>query len=271
MKYTTRFLAAAAVMAMTSLSANAALVAYYNLNETVSSTTIADSSGNNYSATGGSSGVTLGSSSITAGTYGAITVTSGTASFFGTSADFSGGKFDVGSTGSAAIAGLLTKNGSSAPTGNFTVMAWINSDNAANRFFLGSGSASNNGWKFGNNTQTAFVTVNVQQGLGTTSVSTTTWQHVAFTYSNGAGKFYYNGNLAGSVNYSNYNEEGTGSVTSIGARPFGGEAFDGQVDEVKIFDTALSESDVRLAAVPEPAAALLGGLGLLALLRRRRA
>lgn len=43
----------------------------------------------------------------------------------------------------------------------------------------------------------------------------------------------------------------------------------GFIDEVRISDTALAPSQF-LAAVPEPSAALLGGLGVIGLLRRRR-
>lgn len=266
-------LACAAVAATASVSANAALIAHYKLNEAAGSTTIVDSSvGGIGNAAGTGTGVTLGSTTVTAGTYGAITVDVATAASFGTSADFSGGKFDVNTTGSATIASLLTKNGTGAPTGTYTLMAWINSDANNDRFFLGSGSADNNGWKWGINNQQAFVTAGIQQGLGGGSnISTTGWQHVAFSYNNGVGNFYLNGNLTGTVNYLNYNEDGAGSITSIGARPVtGSEAFDGQLDELKIFNTALTVAEIGVAAVPEPSAALLGGLGLLALLRRRR-
>lgn len=61
---------------------------------------------------------------------------------------------------------------------------------------------------------------------------------------------------------------------NIGVHRAEGRSFDGQVDELMIWDNALSASDVAslyASQVPEPSAALLGGIGLLALLRRRRA
>lgn len=50
--------------------------------------------------------------------------------------------------------------------------------------------------------------------------------------------------------------------------------FVGTIDDVAIYDTALTPSefaDIAINGVPEPSTALLGALGMLALLRRRRA
>jgi hypothetical protein len=49
------------------------------------------------------------------------------------------------------------------------------------------------------------------------------------------------------------------------------EGLLGLIDEVRISDTVRGAGDFIFVAVPEPSTALLGGIGLLALLRRRRA
>lgn len=257
--------------------ANAALISYYNLNEAANTAVIADSSGNGYDATQATlSALTLGATSVTAGTYGALTVSASDAANFGTSANFdavSGGtdRFDINTAGATAIAGLLTANGAAAPTGTFTLMAWVNVTNNANTFFLGTGNGGSDGWKFGLNVQEAFVTANVQQHLGSTTVSTNAWHHVAFTYNNGAGSFFLDGIAAGTGSYTGYNEDSL--LASIGSRPTGTEAFTGKVDELKIYDTALTLSEIQVAAVPEPSTyGLMGAsaVAAVAFVRRRK-
>lgn len=49
------------------------------------------------------------------------------------------------------------------------------------------------------------------------------------------------------------------------------QAWDGLIDEVRVYDSALSLTELNaLSAIPEPSTLLFSGLGLLMLLRRRR-
>ena len=100
------------------------------------------------------------------------------------------------------------------------------------------------------------------------------WNHIAFTLDNGTFTSYLNGTQVASLTY-------TGSLTTtdalvLGAGSTGGlDAFEGFLDEVAIYDTVLTSPEVAALAaggspIPEPSAALLGGLGALLLLRRRR-
>ncbi len=66
---------------------------------------------------------------------------------------------------------------------------------------------------------------------------------------------------------------GVGKIGEVGfgSDQTNGRGFTGLLDQVQIYDTAMDATALNALAVPEPATALLGGLGLLALLRRRRA
>jgi hypothetical protein len=99
------------------------------------------------------------------------------------------------------------------------------------------------------------------------------WTHFALV-SDGAGNIttYQDGVATGPAT-------ALSSAFTAGALPFsiGGDAssqgiefFNGDIDQVGFYDSALSASEVAALAVPEPSSALLFGLGSLALLRRRR-
>ncbi|MFD0892933.1 LamG domain-containing protein [Luteolibacter ambystomatis] len=113
------------------------------------------------------------------------------------------------------------------------------------------------------------------------NVSTNSWHQVVQTVTpNGANStvtVYIDGTLFGS--YTTNNGQPSFTDINIGnARDGQSRAWDGMIDEVAIYNRTLTQSDVTelrnlgLAglAVPEPSAAILGGLGSLLLLRRRR-
>ena len=97
------------------------------------------------------------------------------------------------------------------------------------------------------------------------------WHHAAVTYdaATSTKRLYFDGV-----------EIGTGKVISdlnvaaanfgIGSRT-GSEPFSGLIDDVRVYDSALSESEIStLASIPEPSTTALLGLGGLALILRRR-
>ncbi|MHC4500923.1 MAG: LamG-like jellyroll fold domain-containing protein, partial [Planctomycetota bacterium] len=87
------------------------------------------------------------------------------------------------------------------------------------------------------------------------------WHHIAGTYDGQSFKIYYDGVLEEEVAYVGTMPENTASVT-IGQRSRGGCFYDGVIDEVAIYNRALSEdeipqtmmglSDARLASEPTP-------------------
>ncbi len=98
---------------------------------------------------------------------------------------------------------------------------------------------------------------------------TADWTNLALVKNAGTIEFYVNGTLAGS---------NSGAVNTSGLFAFGLQqnvgtnGFQGDFDEARFFTFnpgAFNAGSDLL--VPEPSAALLGGLGMLALLRRRRA
>ena len=59
-------------------------------------------------------------------------------------------------------------------------------------------------------------------------------------------------------------------VIRLGSNTGGGEVFNGVLDDLRVYNNALSASEVAALAVPEPSIALLGAIGAIGLVRRRR-
>lgn len=109
------------------------------------------------------------------------------------------------------------------------------------------------------------------------SIKLNEWMHVAMTVSSTSGtEIFVNGVSVGTN--ATAQEHTVYNLFNIGARDNGGNGFDGLIDDVAIFSGVLTQTEMNNVitlgaasyAVPEPTAALLGSLGLLALLRRRR-
>ncbi len=132
-------------------------------------------------------------------------------------------------------------------------------------------------------TYLAYVNEAPGGGFGPTGVATGIWQHVTQVFSsdgtNTTLSLYLNGSFVGSRTSTavNFNSLLFGRERNS-PDPTGDRDWDGMIDEIGIWSRSLSGSEVTElynlgvngTAIPEPRAALLGGLGLLALLRRRR-
>jgi hypothetical protein len=101
------------------------------------------------------------------------------------------------------------------------------------------------------------------------------WYFVAAVYDNRDMKIYLNGQLAGTGTFTSdaYNG-GPDKGVAIGARSLDSTVeatFSGTIDETRIYNNALSASDIQqLYNIPEPATIALFGLGVLALRKRRK-
>jgi subtilisin-like proprotein convertase family protein len=129
--------------------------------------------------------------------------------------------------------------------GSATLMAWVypNSQSGGQHQVL---SSDNGGYDWSLLRDGSFWAVfngssNVNTGA---SVDVNRWQHIAAVFRPwfGSIQFYKNGSLVGNLGTTRYNLD-TSSIV-VGSKPGGGEYFDGRIDDVRIFNTALSDADV---------------------------
>jgi len=170
----------------------------------------------------------------------------------------------------------------------YTAMAWVNFANNVgdNMIFGGNGDIANGGQVLHDGSRNGFLhsghwgdDLGPDQGVSVDS-KPGTWHHVAYTNDAvGNQSIYYDGQLVAGPGGSN----GTGGAMDnnvnvlIGSANNGG-SFNGQLDEIKIFDTLLSQGEInaamQVAAAPEPGTAgviAIAGLMFGGLSRRRRA
>lgn len=180
--------------------------------------------------------------------------------------------FDGTSDATAATAGLPSGsgdrtiafwvNGSNMAVGNTMLFGWGNlAGQEMSSIVLGLGNAPSRkvgfwGWS------ADFESVS--------TLSDDTWYHVAFTLSGTSGDIYINGALDNSATLPVLN---TPTGTNLFFGNFSGIMgnFDGLLDEVTVYDRALSATEIQtLATVPEPATLSMLLLGFGGIMIRRR-
>ncbi len=269
------------------MTGQAALVAHYKFDETTGTTAL-DSSGNGYHATI-TGGVTFVVDSADGGAY----------SFNGTTGFVTASK--SGSPNPDFFSSIIG-------SGQLTLSAWVKTvataDNRNVVVYAGSGSATQTYVDLGysgtgsgaindGGAGSAYARSrpgNVGSGAGVTGVwspdpvNDNEWNHLVVTLNVGDTSslisLYVNGALEHSVTLTGTSHGlPTLNTFSVGRLDRGSptDYFEGLIDDVQVYSTALTGSQVAwLAAnpgqaVPEPGAFGLAGLGFLALLRRKRA
>ncbi len=251
----------------TAAASHGALIAYWNMDEASGNITdqVAGIVG-----TASAAGLTYGQSSVPEGVYGSITIPLSVATSFGQAIAFeraNTGHFSVGSP--ASIAGLAP-GGSN---GSFTVMAWVNASigSSSNHRIFSTGLP--NGWGVGlsNVDQVIFTAFGIADLRSANAPSSNNqWQHLAYTYLDGDIEVFVNGDSVYTA--TSAIDAPTQSDFRIGGNSNGTDSFNGLIDELKIFNTALSRDDIIIqASIPEPSATLLVLPALALLIRRQRA
>ena len=122
----------------------------------------------------------------------------------------------------------------------------------------------------GPGTQVDFFGAGTVADAGSIDLADNQWHHAAMTYNGTTLTYYIDGSLAGSGAVS-YNQGTTswlnfGSWDTGGGRPLGG-----LMDDIQVYDTALTGSEVAaIAAIPEPATlGLISAVSLVGLFIRR--
>jgi hypothetical protein len=144
------------------------------------------------------------------------------------------------------------------PSAAITVEAWINADSYGSNFYSNS-IFCKHGWasgqkgyvlRCGDNGKLSFNIANASgvwvEAVSASVMVTGQWYHVAGTFDGDTIAVYINGILQAFTLYSGSISVSTGLDGKIGDLAYGGKRwFDGQIDELKIWGEAISESNLR--------------------------
>ena len=129
-------------------------------------------------------------------------------------------------------------------SGALSVTAWIYADSLSGFPMIVSkrASASSHAYQFySTSNKLNYNNGTIVQSTGT--ISTGAWTHVGVTFDGSGGvSFYINGSSAGTATAASSNPTNSGNVTVANA--YNGNHFDGKIDELAIFNSALSSSDM---------------------------
>jgi prepilin-type N-terminal cleavage/methylation domain-containing protein len=154
-----------------------------------------------------------------------------------------GATFSSGKYGNAITLGGINDYLTVASMGSFnkfTVTAWIKtSTGTLNNIVSGSGAAIYSSIR--SNKLSWFDGISWRDG--TTTLTDGQWKHVAFIFANGAHYMYVNGNIEYNNNAGNGSYT-SGSIGYIGAVYTPDRYFNGQIDDMKVYNYALTKSQI---------------------------
>lgn len=151
---------------------------------------------------------------------------------YSVSFDGSNDYMDVGNDSSLSISGALS------------ITAWIYADSLSGFPMIISKreSIAGHAYQFySTGNKLNYNNGTIVQSTGT--ISTGAWTHVGVTFDGSGGvSFYINGSSAGTATAASTNPTNTGAVTI--AKAFNGNYFNGKIDELAIFNSALSSTNI---------------------------
>jgi hypothetical protein len=153
----------------------------------------------------------------------------------------------------------------------FTVAYWARTDAGNQGGFKGLFTSGNSGEMQFDNQNGVYRGITDAGTINFTDlVPDNQWDHIALTYDGTNTRWYYNGTeVAGSPVAAN--PDNTFQLIRLGANRNLDNAFNGDMDDFRLYNNALTAGEIAsLAVIPEPSGVLLALFGLAALARRRR-
>lgn len=199
---------------------------YWQFEEAAGSTALNSSAGGNTYDGTYNGGVTLGTPGVTG--------------IGGNSASFDGSSGFVqlpgtwGGTGWPEVSIEAWVNNAAPPTGTFQAIVSADAGGAFAHFQLYPTTAGSTGAY----TNGGFA------GVPAPTPNTTGWRHIAFVAESGATRVYVDGLQVGTANTTAFTQINLSSNVHIGNGYAGGRWFKGQIDEVAVYNTALSDAQV---------------------------
>ena len=129
---------------------------------------------------------------------------------------------------------------------NFSISLWFNENvRNLNAVLFSSGTGTNNDITINAGNGTLKINVGGTRNVNITSYSRYVWHHVVLTVENTTAKVYLDNGSPTTVTVGSNTSSSSGTLAKIGELSFAsGYTFDGQIDEVAIWNTALTSTQV---------------------------
>lgn len=169
----------------------------------------------------------------------------------GARAQFSGNALDFDGSNDQVDVATVPSVFSSPATSDFSIEAWVNPRGSAFARIFFAQSSTSNFVSLGTNTGNTIYFYVIKNGT-TVSIATTStipinqWTHVAarWTSATSSAEVFFNGVLQ-SGGSGGSSSTGTNSLVTIGARTGGGQHFNGQIDELRVWSSAISLCQIQ--------------------------